>query len=154
MLAVVRRVLVLSALVAGCTADAVDVELVLREGDCTPPDLAQIRVLSVEVYGYGDGDETLCTLDKRCVFDLNLPETPIASVDDLEDALRAQQQPLIDTARAGAEWVGIVGRSEPSCWKQETYPLCGLADLQNVSDGRLEVRLSCDCTDETHPNCP
>ena len=131
-----------------------EVELVLIEGECDRTFLQEVQVLSLEVYGQREGDEQLCTLDKRCVFDVDVPE-PADDAEDLMQILRTQQQPLIDTELEGAQFVGIVGRREPSCWRQDVYPLCGFADLANVSDGRLELRLTCGgCTDETHPNCP
>ncbi len=137
----------------GCAEDVLVVELDLRAGDCTTEQLAAVKMLSVDVFGFRNSNET-CNLQKRCVDVLSQPQ----SIDDLGDVLRDQmQQPLIDTQFEGATQINIVGRTEAgSCFKAENFPVCGRADLASVGDdGVLPITMRCDgCVPEAFPQCP
>lgn len=148
------RVAAAAMLVApGCAEDVLVVELELGQSNCTPEQLAAVKMLSVDVFGFRNSNET-CNLQKRCVDVLEPPQT----VDDLAELLRSEaQQPLIDTQREGATQINIVGRTEAgSCFKAEEFPVCGRADLANVdADGVLRVTMRCDgCVEEAFPQCP
>jgi len=142
-----------AALPCGCADDVVVVDLQLIEDDCTAEQLSAVKMLSVDVFGFRNSDET-CNLQKRCVDVLEPP----GSIDDLAEVLRSQtQQPLIDTQVEGATQINIVGRTEAgSCFKAEPFPVCGRADLANVDDdGVLEIIMRCEqCVAEAFPQCP
>lgn len=137
----------------GCAEDALVVELELVDGGCTPEQLSAVKMLSVDVFGFRNSDET-CNLQKRCADVLEPP----GSVEALSEILADQpQQPLIDTARAGATQINVVGRTEAgSCFKAEAFPVCGRADLAGVEeDGLLRITMRCDdCVAEAFAQCP
>ena len=130
------------------------IELELIDGGCTAEDLAVVKMLSVDVYGTAPGTDEVCNLKKRCVDVLQPPQ----SVDDITELLRDQErQPLIDTQLEGAATINIVARTEAgSCFKGETYPVCGVGDIGARSDdGVLEINMRCDgCSDEAPKPCP
>ena len=152
--AVRRRFSAFVFAIAACgEADVEAVTLELREGSCAATDFAEVRMLSVEVYGFDEGDE-LCTLQKRCIPGVDLPQDAEDPVADLAALLESQRQPLIDTRRDGAGWIGIVGRPLDDCFGAQAS-LCGLADLANVQDGVLEVDLQCGaCPTDLWEHCP
>ncbi|MBL4684035.1 MAG: hypothetical protein JKY37_05560 [Nannocystaceae bacterium] len=155
MIALARRLAVVAGLLSSsaCSEDALIVELELRSSDCTPEQLAAVKMLSVDVFGFRNSNET-CNLQKRCV---DVLEAPV-SIEDLAEVLRTQaQQPLIDTQLEGATQINIVGRTEAgSCFKAEQFPVCGRADLADVTDdGVLAITMRCEqCVSEAFPQCP
>ncbi|MEM6994252.1 MAG: hypothetical protein AAF721_27300 [Myxococcota bacterium] len=150
-----RRRAVVATLLAcgGCAESVLVVELDLRSSECTTEQLAAVKMLSVDVFGFRNSNET-CNLQKRCVDVLEPPQ----DIEDLAEVLRAQaQQPLIDTQFEGATQINIVGRTEAgSCFKAEEFPVCGRADIANVGDdGVLPITMRCDaCVPEAFPQCP
>jgi hypothetical protein len=143
-LAVVRRLAALLFLASGCAAEAEELALALEHDGCTAELLEPIAILSIEVYG-NDAEIGMCALSRRCLFNVDLP-TPLASLADIEDALRDANQPLVD----------IVGRTnESGCWSGMDHPACGEADLADAADGELPVTMRCQpCVEEDVPLCP
>lgn len=138
----------------GCAPAATEtVALAVRAGSCEPPDLSQIRMLSVEVYGFDDGGER-CVLQQRCIWDVDIAADAADPATEIEALLNAQTQPLTDTRREGAAWIGISGRSTLDCFAPPDV-LCAFADLSNAADGTLDISLSCgDCPGRVWPHCP
>ncbi len=143
------RVALALAVVAGCGGSTEDVTLSLSAGaSCEPPALAPITVVSVEVYGDRNGD--LCILNQRCVFNLDEPQT----AEDLADALRAANPPLVDFEADGARAIGVIGHAT-SCWGANDRVACGFNDLAEASGGELPIQLACGtCDDAEIPFCP
>lgn len=155
----VRAALAL-ACVPACQADVLDVHLELTDAGCAATALADVRVLSIEVYGTdasGDSDLDLCTLARRCIF----VDAPPTSVDAISDALHEANQPLVDAELEGAELVHVVGRT--SCWGQadpvtgvpEVPAVCGSNALAEVDGDTLALTMRCDpdCPSEQVPLC-
>lgn len=141
------------ALVCGCASDVEALTLELRQGTCEASALAEIRMLSVEVYGVESGD--FCTLQKRCVSEVRVEPDAADPLADLEDALGDQTQPLVDTRRDGAAYVGLVGRRYDDCFVVDAHPMCALADLANARDGVLQIELECGaCVPNDWEFCP
>jgi hypothetical protein len=147
------------AIAPACTEpQTADLELVLDADECTDTELAEVAVVSIEVLG--GGGEAMCTLGKRCVLDIDLddptPENPV-SLEDIETAIAAVPQPLIDVEYDGARWVQIIGRrQEDGCFAEANHPACGLADVADASDGKLALSLRCGACDSflEYPLCP
>lgn len=148
--------LVVHALLAACDAEALDVHLELADDGCAAAALAEVRVLSIEIYG-SDDTADLCTLARRCIF----VDDPLTGVDAISDALRDANQPLVDADVDGAEVVRVVGRS--SCWGQadpvtgapEVPAVCGSNALAEVDGDTLALTMRCDpdCPSEQVPLC-
>jgi hypothetical protein len=145
-----------AALGVACEEPTADLELDLRQGDCTADDLAQISVVSIEVWGGGAGD--MCTLGKRCVFDVDLPDAP-SDVEVIEEKIAAVNQPLIDVEFEGARWVALIGRTQAEgCFAAENPPACAQAEVADADNGTLVLTLrcgeeACDAIME-YPLCP
>lgn len=152
--------LVASALaLVGATACAsestdIDLDLELLDGGCSESALAEISVLSLEVYG-GNDDGDMCTLAKRCVFDVDL-QTPPQSVADLEAALQGLEQPIIDVDASDARFLAVIGRRRlDGCFAGDEHPVCGFADLADGDDGALQLNMRCEpCPATEFPLCP
>lgn len=138
----------------GCAAEVEALTLELRQGTCDAGQIAEIRMLSVEVYGFDDAGD-FCTLQKRCVSEVEVDPGTSAPIDDLEAALSAQSQPLVDTRRDGAAYIALVGRRFDDCFVVDAHPMCGLADLANAQDGVLAIELECGaCVANDWEFCP
>jgi hypothetical protein len=135
--------LALAALLA-CSAEPTVVALELGDdASCTPPRLAALASVSVEVYGDADGQP--CTLARRCI--------TIDAAQELADitaALHAAMQPLVDLELAGTRQIAILGHSRLGCGEGDRG-LCGFADLADADDS-LVVPIHCD--DPDAPICP
>lgn len=136
---------------AGCSSSADHrIDLALQDGDatCTAEQLGEVRVISVELLGKAGG--ALCSLGKRCVFDVGT----IESMDDVVGLLAEANQPLVDVEDEDAHTVAILGHTE-SCWGADDLALCGYADLAEEQGGVLEVALGCEaCAPADIPFCP
>jgi len=138
-----------------CEASALEVHLELR-GDCDATALADVRVVTVEVYG-NDATQNLCTLGRECVF----ADEPPASVDELADLLRDASQPLVDAELQGAQYVHVVGRgscfdlADPITGLVPVPPACGANNLAEVDGDTLVVPMQCDdpCPAQEIPLC-
>lgn len=142
-------------LALGCDPDTAVLEIDLREDGCTADDWSTVRVLSVEVYGTDDAGDR-CALARRCVFDVDLPSAA-QDVADIDAALRAANQPLVDLDRDGASIVQITAHTD-GCWSDlglDGRPTaCGANELAEADDGRLGVVMRCgSCSAEEVPLC-
>ena len=144
----------LALVLLGCAPPQTEtVALTVRAGSCEPPALSQIRMLSIDVYGF-DGDGQRCVLQQRCVSDIAIAADADDPAAEIETILNAQTQPLTDTRREGAAWIGISGRSTLDCFAPPDV-LCAFADLADTADGSLDIALSCgDCPQMAWPFCP
>lgn len=136
--------------VTGCSPSEHRIDLVLDDADatCTAGALGEVRVISVELLGKAGG--ALCSLGKRCVFDVGT----IESMDDVVGLLAGANQPLVDVADEDAHTVAILGHSE-SCWGADDLAMCGYADLAEERGGTLEVAIDCGaCAPADIPFCP
>lgn len=136
--------------VTGCSSPEHQIDLILEDVDatCTADRLGAVRVISVELLGKAGG--ALCSLGKRCVFDVGT----IASMDDVVTLLAEANQPLVDVEDEDAHTVAILGHSE-SCWGADDLAMCGYADLAEERGGVLEVALGCGaCAPADIPFCP
>lgn len=143
--------LVLSTL--ACTRPVEDRELRLAvDASAIEPRLAELGVLSVEVYGVRD-TATLCTLARRCLYPLDLGDP--RSGDDLQAALR-KVRPLVEVDAAVAHQVAVVGRSGGLCDEQGPFVVCGFADLGTARGDDLDVALGATetCPDQLPTFCP
>jgi hypothetical protein len=139
-----------------CEAEPLEVNLELRGQNCAAEDLAQVRVVSIEIYG-STPEAPLCTLGRRCVF----ADTAPTSIDAIAELLHDVNQPLVDAEVAGAEYLHVVGRA--TCWDQPdpttgilpTPPTCGSNDLAEIDGDVLAVTMRCDmdCAAEQVPLC-
>jgi hypothetical protein len=130
------------------------VTLQLRAGSCEAAELAQIRMLSVEVYGFDPAGD-FCTLQKRCVSEVEVQPDSADPLADLEAALQDQRQPLVDTRREGAAYVALLGRRFDDCFVVDEHPMCATADLANAQDGELPIELRCgNCVAHDWDFCP
>lgn len=133
----------------GCSSSH-RIDLALEDGDatCTAAQLDEVRVISVELLGKAGG--ALCSLGKRCVFDVGT----IASMDDVVGLLAEANQPLVDIEDEDAHTIAILGHTG-SCWGADDLAMCGYADLAEERDGVLEVALGCGaCAPADIPFCP
>jgi hypothetical protein len=135
-----------------CARPVEDRELRLAvDATAIEPRLAELGVLSVEVYGVRD-TATLCTLARRCLYPLDLGDP--RATDDLQAALR-EVRPLVEVDAAVAHQVAVVGRSGGLCDEQGPFLLCGFADIGTARGGELDVALSGDeCPAALPPFCP
>lgn len=136
--------------VTGCSSPEHQIDLALEDADatCTAEQLGPVRVISVELLGKSNG--ALCSLGKRCVFDVGT----IASMDDVIGLLAEANQPLVDVEDEDAHTVAIFGHAE-SCWGADDLAMCGYADLAEVQGGVLEMALGCGaCEPAEIPFCP
>jgi hypothetical protein len=135
--------------VTGCSSPEHQIDLALHDdATCTASALGDVRVISVELLGQANG--ALCSLGKRCVFDVGT----IASMDDVVGLLAEANQPLVDVADEDAHTVAILGHTE-SCWGADDLAMCGYAALAEARGGALEVGLACmDCAPADVPFCP
>lgn len=139
-----------------CDPEPLEVHLELRGDDCTAEDLAEVRVVSVEIYGSAGGED-LCTLARRCVFADAAP----TDIDGIATLLHDVNQPLVDAELDGAAYLHVVGRA--TCWDQPdpvtgvlpTPPACGANDLAEVDGDALAVTMSCGaaCAAQQVPLC-
>jgi hypothetical protein len=132
--------IVIAASLIGCQTPTSDVT-VLVSGTCQRAQLADVEVLSVELFGVDDeGGE--CALARRCAYEAG----PFESIEDVADALGALPQPVLDVTDPDAHTLAVFGHAS-SCFADEEPPLvCGFADLADAGDGTVEVRLHCgDC---------
>ena len=142
----------------GCAAcgpaEPLDLRLELVDGGCSAEQLVEVSVVSVEVWG-DDGAGDMCTLGKRCVFDVDLRNP--TSVEDIEAAISEVNQPLIDVEIEGSRFVALVGRRQTDgCFMGVNPPACANADIADASNGVLPMTLRCgDCQSfEDYPLCP
>jgi hypothetical protein len=136
----------------GCSTPEHQVELAIglaSDGPaCTATELDAVRVISVELLGFADGQP--CSLGKRCVFDVGTLE----DVGDVTALLAQANQPLVDVTDEDAHTVAILGHAE-SCWGTDDHVMCGYADLGEVQDGVLAVAMRCTaCPDDDIVFCP
>jgi hypothetical protein len=143
----------LLVLLAACSPGPTVVALALSADDsCREDHYLALASVSVEVYGDADGE--LCTLARRCV----TVDAP-ADVADLEAALRAATQPLVDLGLAGTRQIAVYGHQRLGCGAG-ARDLCGFADLADEDDGALTIPIRCDavdlerCPGEVPPFCP
>lgn len=149
-----RALWLLGFALAACGSDVEAVTLQLREGSCEAVELAAIRMLSVEVYGF-DAAGDFCTLQKRCVSEVAVEPDSADPLADLEAALQGQRQPLVDTRRDGAAYIALVGRRFDDCFVADAHPMCATADLANARDGELPIELECgNCVAQDWDFCP
>jgi hypothetical protein len=151
-----RRLLGLAIALFGpvCTPEVEVLTLELREGTCDAEELSEIRMLSIEVHGFDTAGD-FCTLQKRCVSEVEVEPGSSAPLEALEAALAAQRQPLVDTRREGAAYIGVLGRRFDDCFVVDTHPMCALADLANAQDGVLPIELECGaCVANDWEFCP
>ncbi len=144
------------ALAGACATDdpaAVELRLGLADGGCTAEHVASISLLAIEVYGQDAG--RVCKLASRCIFNVDLPQAP-ASLSDLERAMKAANQPLIDTLYEGSSEVAVLGRmAGTSCFSARDAALCAYGELADAEDGTLTLTARCDgCASEEIPLCP
>lgn len=131
-----------------------DLQLVLGPSECSAEQLAQISLVSIEVWG--GAAEAMCTLGKRCIFDVDMPAPP-TSVEDIEAAIAEVNQPLIDVEAEGARWVALLGRRQADgCFASANHPACAQADIADARDGELVLTLRCDTCSSSmeYPLCP
>ncbi|MCH9683808.1 MAG: hypothetical protein K0V04_20420 [Deltaproteobacteria bacterium] len=145
--------IVLGLLVAsGCPTTASDRQLRLSvDASDVEPRLAELGVLSVEVYGVRD-TTTLCTLARRCLYpqDLGNPQTSA----QLQGALRSIE-PLVEVDADVAHQLAVVGRVGGLCDAQGPFLLCGFADLATASGNDLTIGLAdAQCPDTLPDFCP
>jgi hypothetical protein len=136
------------ALLWGC-GSTTDVSLALFDdtGDCTAT-LPEIKTLSIEVLA-NDGK---CRLAHECVFDV-----VATSVADLEAALHASADILLEVDPGDAQIVTVNGRKLNDCFPRgdaNTPVICGHANLAAASGGLLSVELQADGCIESIPLCP
>lgn len=115
------------------------------------PQLPEVGVLSVEVYGLRE-TTSLCTLARRCLYalDLGQPQTG----DQLQAALR-QVQPLVEVDATQAHQIAVVGRSGGLCDERGPFVMCGFADIGTARDDALTVLLGQTQCPQTLPAfCP
>ncbi|MBC8068653.1 MAG: hypothetical protein IAG13_10000, partial [Deltaproteobacteria bacterium] len=127
-----RAAVLLGLTLCTCAADTLEIALEIEVDGCDAAALAEVSVISVEVYGRHDGER--CALARRCLFAVDVPE-PLADADDLAEALRDATQPLVEGELAGAEYIHVVGRTQ-SCW-----------DLPDPEDGVLPDHPACGAND-------
>ncbi len=137
---------------AACARPVEDRELRLAvDASAVEPMLAELGVLSVEVYGIRE-TTTLCTLARRCFYPLDLGN-PRSSA-ELQAALR-EVRPLVEVDAAVAHQIAVVGRSGGLCDEQGPFLLCGFADIGTARDDDLSVALADDeCPDPLPQFCP
>ncbi|MEM9453796.1 MAG: hypothetical protein AAGF11_06425 [Myxococcota bacterium] len=137
------------ALVLACDRPAPATEPVDRvlalevDASTVEPRLADVGVLSVEVYGLRQ-TTSLCTLARRCLYPLDLGQPQTG--DQLQAALR-EVQPLVEVDASDAHQIAVVGRSGGLCDEQGPFVMCGFADLGTARDDALTVSL-------TEAQCP
>ncbi len=141
---------------AACAEDTIEVELSLRDHGCSADALAEVSVVSIEIYGEHDG--SLCTLGRRCLFGVG----PLDDIAGLSNTLADANQPLVDAALTGAEYIHVVGRAE-SCWDLPDpvdgavpdHPVCGSNDLAAIDGDVLPIEMQCGgCRAMEVPLCP
>ncbi|MBX7078237.1 MAG: hypothetical protein K1X88_03550 [Nannocystaceae bacterium] len=151
-----RASLALLLATLACGEETLEVHLELRDHGCEPAALAEVTVVSIEIYGEANGG--LCTLGRRCLFGVG----PLADIDDLSAALDDTAQPLVDVDVDGAQYIHVVGRAE-SCWdlpdpidgEIPDHPVCGSNDLAAIEGDVLPVEMTCAaCTAMEVPLCP
>jgi hypothetical protein len=137
---------------AACARPVEDRELrLLVDASAVEPRLAELGVLSVEVYGVRD-TTTLCTLARRCLYPLDLGDP--RSGDDLQAALR-EVRPLVEVDAAVAHQVAVIGRTGGLCDEQGPFLLCGFADIGTARGDELAVALvDAPCPDPLPSFCP
>lgn len=135
---------------------AFDIDLV---DDCPVATPFYLGSRSVEVQLRGDNDGSPCVVARRCIqvaIDMTWnPET-------IEAELRSAAQPLLSSDRAATDFL-IFGSLETDCSLQDNDDvfLCGIAPLDSISGGVLEVPVDCApnaidlpaCTIESLPDC-
>lgn len=130
----------------GCGRPVEDRELRLTvDAASIEPRLAELGVLSVEVYGVRD-TASLCTLARRCLYPLDLGNPQ--SSDDLQAALR-EVRPLVEVDVAAAHQIAVVGRAGGLCDERGPFLVCGFADLGTARGDELTVALT-----EGEDQCP
>lgn len=147
-----RSLLGLCLLAGACALPAEDQQLSLTvDATAIEPRLAELGVLSVEVYGVRD-TTTLCTLARRCLYpvDLGMPQTGA----DLQAALR-RIEPLVEVDGAVAHQIAVVGRPGGLCDERGPFLACGFADLATAQGGELTVAVAEGQCPQTLPEfCP
>src|SRR5262245_56107592 len=135
-----------------CARPVEDRELRLAvDATAVEPRLAELGVLSVEVYGVRE-TTTLCTLARRCLYPLDLGSPQSGA--DLQAALR-EVVPLVEVDAAVAHQVAVVGRAGGLCDEQGPFLVCGFADLGTARGDELDVALAEDlCPASLPPFCP
>jgi hypothetical protein len=136
------------ALLWGC-GSTTDVALALADGDgdCMAS-LPQIKTLSIEALA-NDGK---CRLAHECVFDV-----VAATVGDLEAALHASAEILLELDPGDAQILTVNGRKLNDCFPRDdanTPVICGHANLAAARDGTLLVELQAGGCIESIPLCP
>ena len=115
------------------------------------PQLGELGVLSVEVYGVQQTTE-LCTLARRCLYPLDLGSPQTSA--DLQAALR-EVTPLVEVDHDAAHQVAVVGRSGGLCDAQGPFVMCGFADIGTASASDITVALTDEQCPSTLPDfCP
>jgi len=137
---------------AGCSPEPTVIALELSgDASCTPARLGALASVSVEVYG--DADGAPCTLARRCV----TVDAP-SELAEIEAALRAAMQPIVDIELAGTRQIAVLGHTRLGCGEGDRG-LCGFADLADADD-ELLVPIRCDdadaalCPLTVPPFCP
>ncbi len=137
---------------AGCSPEPTVIALELSgDTSCTPARLGALASVSVEVYG--DADGVPCTLARRCV----TVDAP-SELAEIEAALRAAMQPIVDIELAGTRQIAVLGHTRLGCGEGDRG-LCGFADLADADD-ELLVPIRCDdadaalCPLTVPPFCP
>jgi hypothetical protein len=143
------RTLIIVALLAACGGGTkVDLDLTDNQNRCGAALVFGLTSMRVVAYGQNQGE--LCVLATQCVT-LGNENT----VEEIEQTLRAKQQPLVETD-GDVGIVAVLGYREPLC--AEPLRLCGFAD---AADGTVEVPVQCEllpinpaCAAEPVPVCP
>lgn len=138
--------LVLALWTGACDGAINEIELTFSASECAPEELAEVRYVTVELFGIAD--QQPCALARRCV-----PVTP-QDLDGLVSALAAAPQPLIDVEDPDAHIVAVIGHRS-GCLADDDHVLCGETDVANRRDGVLAVPLECGaCAGGEVPFCP
>ena len=130
----------------GSSRDVTSVELELSaDGDLCPAEaFARINSVAVEVYGVED--EQPCVLARRCT-----GVQGVTSASDVENALRALSQPLVQVRLEGSESIGIVGHTSVGCGGERG--VCGAASLMAQDEDSDALALGLDCQWEDRAPC-
>ena len=132
---VLATLLASAALVPGCDSTST-ADIQLGGGNsCTAVSLAEVQAVAVELWG-GTPDAP-CLLGRRCI-----PVSPRpSSIADIEAALKAADQPLVEADRGGVERIAILGFKDSSCGG-DLANVCGAADLQ--TSATISIPVACD----------
>jgi hypothetical protein len=112
-------------------------------GECTDVLLAEVKAISIEVWGTGPNG--MCVLGRRCLGDVSLE--PPMSTDDIEARISAVNQPLVDVGLEDARSVVILLRTQAFQCVEGPAQACASTDIADADDSTLTLDLSCnDCT--------